>query len=262
MDCFVLDVHTHSVSSGHYTEDTVTDMIKHASQMGLKLLGISEHGPKLPNSCGLSYFHSLALAPSKRMGISVLYGAEVNIMGSGNTPVSRQNPVSGKGCHPKAGFASHSNLDLPDDVMKHLDYCIAGMHPPCFVPGTQEENTSAYIRAMENPYIRIIAHPDDEKYPVDYDRLMEAAMDFHVLLEINNSSLSPEGYRGNVKENDKAILRLCQKYRYPVLLSSDSHGSANIGDFSYAMALIREMGFPYELILNHSTEAFFRFLHK
>ena len=56
MDCFELDVHTHSVSSGHYTEDTVTDMIKHASGIGLKLLGISEHGPKLPNSCGLSYF--------------------------------------------------------------------------------------------------------------------------------------------------------------------------------------------------------------
>ena len=46
MDCFELDVHTHSVSSGHYTEDTVTDMIKHASGIGLKLLGISEHGPK------------------------------------------------------------------------------------------------------------------------------------------------------------------------------------------------------------------------
>lgn len=236
MNSFALDVHTHSVSSGHYTEDTVTDMIKYASKIGLKLLGISEHGPKIPNSCSLSYFRGLHLAPAKRMGISVLYGAEANIMGVEGT------------------------LDLPDDIMKQLDYCIAGMHPPCLAPGTREENTAAYIRAMENPYIRIIAHPDDEKYPTDYNRLMEAAMDFHVLLEINNSSLSPEGYRGNVKENDKAILRLCQKYRYPVLLSSDSHGCANIANFTYALNLIRETGFPEELILNRSTEAFFRFL--
>ena len=152
------------------------------------------------------------------------------------------------------------SLDLPDDIMKYLDYCIAGMHPPCFPPKSREENTKAYIRAMENPYIRIIAHPDDEKYPVDYDRLIEAAMDFHVLLEINNSSLSPKGYRGNTKENDKAILRLCHKYRYPVILSSDSHGCASIGDFSYALALIREVGFPQELILNRSMEAFLRFI--
>ena len=253
MDCFELDVHTHSVSSGHYTEDTVTDMIKHASGIGLKLLGISEHGPKLPDSCGLSYFRGLALAPSKRMGISVLYGAEVNIMDAGTFHGNFEA---------KTDVTSQGTLDLPDDIMKQLDYCIAGMHPPCFSPKNREENTNAYIRAMKNPYIRIIAHPDDGKYPVDYDRLMEAAMDFHVLLEINNSSLSPEGYRGSVKENDKTILTLCQKYRYPVLLSSDSHGCANIGNFSYALFLIREMKFPKELILNRSTDAFFRFLQK
>lgn len=236
---YELDVHTHTVSSGHYTHDTITDMVKYAAQAGIKLLGISEHGPAIPHSCTASYFRGQSLAPSFRMGVHVLYGAEVNI-----------TDLSG-------------SLDLPPEIMKNLNYCMAGMHLPCLAPGTAQENTDAYIHAMENPYIRIIAHPDDVKYPVDYSRLMEAAMDCRVLLEINNSSLAPDGYRGDliqIKENDRAVLELCRKYRYPVLLSSDSHGHSHIGDFTYALALIREMNFPEELILNRSAEKFLRFL--
>ena len=232
-----LDVHTHTVASGHYTRDTATDLIKQAARSGLKLLGISDHGPALPHSCTASYFRGLSLSPARRMGVHVLYGAEVNIM-----------DFSGR-------------LDLPEAVMKNLDYCIAAMHPPCLAPGSPGENTQAYIRAMENPYIRIIAHPDDVKYPADYERILKAAMDNRVLLEINNSSLSPEGYRGNVKENNRTILKLCQKYHYPVLLSSDSHGHCHVGSFTYALALIQEMDFPRELIMNRSAEGFLRFLH-
>lgn len=238
MHPFELDVHTHTVSSGHYTHDTVTDMIKYASKTGLRLLGISEHGPAIPHSCTLSYFQGLSMAPSMRMGIHVLYGAEVNI-----------TDFSGA-------------LDLPENIMKNLDYCIAGMHPPCLAPGTITENTDAYIRAMASPYIRIIAHPDDIKYPVDYPRLLEAAMDHHVLLEINNSSLAPGGYRGNTKENDRTILELCSKYRYPVLLSSDSHGHSHIGDFSHALSLIREINFPAGLVLNRSANEFLKLISR
>lgn len=238
MMSFELDVHTHTVSSGHYTKDTITDMLKYASKTGLKLLGISEHGPAIPHSCRASYFRALSLAPSMRMGVRILYGAEVNIM-----------DFSGL-------------LDLPSDIMKKLDYCIAGMHIPCLTPGSASENTKAYIQVMKNPYIHIIAHPDDVKYPVDYEQLVKAAIDHHVLLEINNSSLSPQGYRGNVRENDKAILKLCQKYHYPVLLSSDSHGHSDIGNFTYACALIEETEFPKELIINNSVQNFLAFIQR
>ena len=235
-----LDVHTHTVSSGHYTQDTVTDMAKESARQGLKLLGISEHGPAIPHSCTLSYFRGLACAPAMRMGVRILYGAEANII--------------------ENGF-----LDIPDDILKNLDYCIAGMHLPCRRPGTTEQNTKALITAMSNPYIHIIAHPDDVNYPVEYRLLVEAAMDYHVLLEINNSSLSPRGYRGDasmVRENDRAILELCEKYRYPVLLSSDSHGHASIGNFQYALKLIHEIGFPEKLLLNNSAEDFIRFIRR
>lgn len=238
MTAFAFDIHTHSIASGHYTTDTVTDMARYAAERGLEMLGISEHGPAMPHSCTLSYFRGLFHAPAVRMGVRMLYGAEVNIL-----------DASGR-------------LDLAEPVRKQLDYCLAGIHPPCFHTGQSTgDYTDAYIHAMANPYIHIIAHPDDTRYPVDYRRLTEAAMDYHVLLEINNASLAPGSYRGKAKEKDRAILELCKKYRYPVLLSSDSHGHANIGNFQYAMELVRETDFPMALILNTSAEKLLSFLH-
>ena len=51
---YELDIHTHTVSSGHYTHDTITDMVKYAARTGIRLLGISEHGPAIPHSCTAS----------------------------------------------------------------------------------------------------------------------------------------------------------------------------------------------------------------
>ena len=42
---YLSDVHTHSIASGHGTTCTVSDMAKAASGKGLKLLGITDHGP-------------------------------------------------------------------------------------------------------------------------------------------------------------------------------------------------------------------------
>lgn len=222
------DLHTHTIASGHATTATITDMAKSAAAKNLKMLGISDHGPATLGGGRISYFRNLAYAPRKRLGVEMLYGVEVNIMDNKGT------------------------LDLDDTILKNLDYAIASMHRPVIKPGTIEENTAAYIAAMKNPYVRIIGHCDDVKYPVDYFALVQAAMKNHVFLEINNSSLSPDGYRGNTKANNLMILNLCKHFHYPVLLSSDSHGPEHVGDFSYALELVKLAEMPEELILNYS----------
>lgn len=126
--------------------------------------------------------------------------------------------------------------------------------------GTADENTRAYIKAMENPNVNIIGHCDNEKFPVDYFALFRAAMENHVLLEINNSSLSPDGYRGDTTYADLLILNLSKHFNYPVLFSSDSHGTEHVGDFQYAEALARKAGIPEDLILNYSVRKFMGFL--
>ena len=76
----LLDIHTHCISSGHGSRDTVTDMAREAAGRGLKILGISDHGPKTSGAGSSSYFRNLRLAQRSRFGVSLLYGAELNIL--------------------------------------------------------------------------------------------------------------------------------------------------------------------------------------
>lgn len=47
----------------------------------------------------------------------------------------------------------------------------------------------------------LIAHPDDANYPVDAISLVQGAVENKVILEVNEASLSPAGYRGNARPN-------------------------------------------------------------
>lgn len=233
---FEFDPHTHSIASGHASLSTITDLAKQAAKRNLNMLGISDHGPATVHSSRSSYFRNLAYAPKKRCGIELLYGVELNILDNDGT------------------------VDLDDKILEKLDYAIISMHLPNKKPDTIEKNTFAYINAMNHPKVKIVGHCDDVKYPVDYEALIVAAIHYHVVLEVNNSSLSPDGYRGDTRENIRTILRLSQKYNHPIVLSSDSHGTEHIGDFQYALELIRELAFPETLILNTSSKNFKDFL--
>lgn len=229
---YEFDPHIHSIASGHGNNSTVTDIAKKAKERGLKMVGITDHGPATMHSAKEAYFRNLAYAMKKRCGIEILYGVELNILDY------------------------EGNVDLDDEVLEQLDYAIISMHQPNIKPGTLEENTFAYINAMKHPRVRIIGHADDVKYPVDFEALALAAKHYQVVFEINNSSLRPDGYRGNTHENARSILAVCKKHKLPVVLSSDSHGDEHVGDFTYADALLKEMDFPFELVLNHSSKAF------
>lgn len=238
MSSIEFDIHTHTIASGHASTATITDMAKAAAAANLKMLGISDHGPATLGGGKPSYFRNLSYAQKKRLGIEMLYGAETNILDN------------------------NGRLDLDDEILSHLDYVIASIHKPVKKPGTVEENTAAYINAMKNPHVSIIGHCDDVKYPVDYLAIVKAAMKYHVLLEINNSSLSPDGYRGDARFNDLMILDLCNHFHYPVVLASDSHGTEHVGDFEYALELVKTAQIPKELVMNYSRKEFLSFLDK
>lgn len=232
----LLDVHTHSIASGHGSTDTITDMAKAASLSSLQILGISEHGPATPGSAGDSYFRNLRCAQKERFHVSLLYGAELNIL-NGN-----------------------GDVDLNEEILDGLDYALISMHPPTYKSGTPMENTNAYIRAMRHKKVRFLGHPDDERFPVDFGLLLDAAKKAHVYPEINNASLTPDAYRKGGQKNCKTILSICQELDLPILLSSDSHGKDHIADVSLALQLLNECAFPPRLVLNCSPEHFHRLI--
>ena len=236
MPAFEFDIHTHTIASGHGSCATITDMAKAAGNNGLAMLGISDHGPATLGGGRTSYFRSLSHAQRKRLGVDMLYGVEANIINK-----------DGK-------------LDLSDEIMSGLDYVIASMHRKNIKPGTISENTTAYIKAMENPYVRVLGHCDDVNFPVDHLQIVKAAMANHVLIEINNSSLSPNGYRGDTRFNDLMFINLCKYFDYPIVLSSDSHGTKHIGDFEHAMKMCKLAEMPNHLIMNFSASRFREFV--
>ena len=199
---YELDVHTHTIASGH-AYGTITEMAKAASEKGLKILGITEHTTGIPGTCDEFYFGNMVVVPRNMFGIELMLGAEINILDYKGT------------------------LGLDEWYFKHLDIRIAGIHEMCYKSGTIAENTQAIINTIKNPVIDIISHPDDGNCPLDYDEVVQAAKEYHVLLEINNNSLR-SSRRKNVFENSVKILELCRQHNIPVLISSDAHYMTDI----------------------------------
>ena len=138
----------------------------------------------------------------------------------------------------------HGNVDLPISTIKSLDITIA------------------YVNAMHKDYIDIIGHPDDGRFPADYEILAKTAKETGTLLEINNSSLRPGGYRTNTQENALEILKYCKKYGTMVTLGSDAHIDVDIANTEYSDKVLKAADFPVELIANTSLEKLLRILKR
>lgn len=231
-----LDVHTHTVMSGH-AFSTVQEMVHEAAAQGLKILGITEHGPNIPGTCEPIYFRNLHVVPRRMYGVRLLLGAELNILDTKGT------------------------LDLDEQYYRMMDLRIAGIHSLCWKGGTREENTEGVLAAIRNPWTHIISHPGDGAAELDFKPLVMAAAESHTLLEINNTSFRPA--RGLVKahDNNLAILRLCREQGVPVILGSDAHISFSVADYGYLYPLLEETNFPDELIMNYDTERFLNYLN-
>ena len=207
-----IDTHAHTLVSGH-AYNTMREMVQMAAEKGLKGLALTEHAPKMPGSTNLYYFENLGVVPRKMYGIDVLLGS----------------------------------------VLRKLDIAIASIHTLCFEDEWKKEPvTEAYLNAMENPWIDIIGHPDDGRFPVDYPTIVKKAKETGTLLELNNSSLRPGGFRQNTKENAIEMLRCCKELGAKIVLGSDAHVDAFIADCTWSEPVLREVDFPEELIVNTS----------
>ena len=54
----LLDVHTHTIASGH-AFSSLQEMVHAAAEKGLQILGITEHAPAIPGTCTPIYFRNL-----------------------------------------------------------------------------------------------------------------------------------------------------------------------------------------------------------
>lgn len=231
-----LDVHTHTIASGH-AYNTILEMAHEAARKGLRILGITEHAPNIPGACDPIYFRNLHVVPRTIEGVRLLLGAELNILDTNGT------------------------LDLDPWYYQHcLDLRIAGIHRLCWQGGTQEQNTHAMVQAIANPWVHIISHPGDGTADLDFEAVVLAAKQHNTLLEINNSSFIPRRGLNASHDNYRRILQLCLRHDVPVILGSDAHFCTDIANYKYVLPLLDELQFPERLVANHQPEQFLEFV--
>lgn len=229
-------MHTHTIASGH-AYSSLQEMAKAASESGIKVLGITEHGPSIPNTCGRLYFKNAIVIPREMYGVKLLIGSELNIL-----------DIDG-------------HIDGDEQMWQWLDIRIAGIHSVCWKGGTTDQNTTGIINAIRNPYIHIISHPADGTAALNFEPIVQAAKDAHTLLEINSHSLHPKRNKTIARRNNLELLRLCKQMEVPVILGSDAHISFSVGNYEYVWPLIAEAEFPHQLIMNDKPTELFRYLN-
>ena len=231
----LVDLHTHTTASGH-AYSTITENALAASLRGIKLLGMTDHGPSMPGAPPLYYFGNLSVLPPELSGVRILPGVEANIVNF------------------------EGELDMPQKYLEQLSLILVGLHPICYPGGTCEENTSAYLKAMANPYTDMMVHPGRPDFTMDLDRIAHASAELNIPVEINNSSLSTIAEKGKALDNCRSMARCMAKYGGPVILGSDAHFWDRVGEFSAAVELIAETGISEAQILNTSPERVLAYL--
>ncbi|MBI4995025.1 DNA polymerase/3'-5' exonuclease PolX [Candidatus Peregrinibacteria bacterium] len=158
------DLHVHSAWSDG--GNSIEEMALAAHSRGYEYIAITDHSPSLRVANGLN---SDKLKKKKReidelnekLPIKILFGTEVDILADGK-------------------------IDYPDEVLKMFDIVVAAIHTRF-----GQDNTQRLIKAMENPFVQIIAHPSGRRlgernaYPLDYEKLFKAARDTGTVFEIN-----------------------------------------------------------------------------
>ena len=97
--------------------------------------------------------------------------------------------------------------------------------------------TDRLLRAIENPYTQIIAHPTGrlllrrEAYDYDMEKVLDACAKHGVAMECNS-------YPDRLDLKD-VYLRMCKEKSVKVVISTDSHSTGNLSFIRYGVTMAR-----------------------
>ena len=236
------DLHCHSKWDGG--ANSIEEIAKASIEIGYQYIGISDHTKFLRIEHGLDE-KKLAqqrkeiekLNSRLRQGFGgqakfkILQGAETNILNDGS-------------------------IDIKDEALKKLDYVIAGIHSNFKME--KGKMTERIIRAMKNPNINILSHPTGrilkrrDEYLCDFDKILRAAKEYNVVLEINSF---PE----RLDLNDQNIRR-AKTAGVKMVINTDAHHKDHLRFIEFGIAQARRGWAEKEDIINaHPLEKLLKF---
>lgn len=234
------DYHSHTTYS--HGKGSIADNALVASQKGLEILAITDHGARQP-IIGVApkkfdaIRKDLQEVQSHYPNLKLLMGIEANIMG-----------VDG-------------DIDVSEDDAKLLDIVIAGFHclamPYKFidnfrinfnviskytVKSTKSQiarNTAMFIKAVKRHKIDILTHPGF-KLDVDYKEIGKVCSDYGTYVELSSRHRTP-----NDSNIEQFLATQCK-----FVLNSDAHVSADVGNCDFAKSIVEKYQIPLERIAN------------
>jgi DNA polymerase (family X) len=164
------DLQSHSTWSDG--KKTILEMAEAARERGWKYLAVTDHSKSLGVAGGLTEDELVSQreeiqAVQAKVGNSfrILHGVEVEIRADGS-------------------------LDYADEVLAEMDIIVASLHSG--LRQSRQQVTHRMLSAIQNPNVDIIAHPtgrlipDREGADLDIEKILEAAAQYGVAMEINS----------------------------------------------------------------------------
>ena len=220
------DVHMHTTATdGH---NSIREMADAAFARGYQYIAITDHSRNLAMTNGLD--EKRALEHIKRIRevdqqmegrIRVFPGIEVDILGDGA-------------------------LDLDDEVLAQMDVVIASVHTR--LEQSREEMTARVLRAIENPYTRILGHPTGrlllrrEPFAIDLGAVLHRAAELGVAVEHN---AAPE--RLDLSDRD---LRLAKELGCRIVINTDAHDTRHLAKMEYGVRQLKRAWLGPDDVLN------------
>ena len=208
------DLHAHTKATDG--RNTLEEMALAAQARGYRYLAITNHSKRVSMAHGhdaknlAAEMVEIDRLNAKLTGIVLLKAIEMDILEDGS-------------------------LDLPDDILKELDLTVCAVHYHFNL--SREKQTERIIRAMDNPYFNILAHPSGrlihrrEPYEVDMERLIKAARERGCFMELD-------------AQPDRLDLtdihcKLAKDLEVKVAVSTDAHSIADLGFMRWGIGQAR-----------------------
>jgi DNA polymerase (family X) len=227
------DVHMHTVATDG--KNTIREMAEAGLAHGYEYIAITDHSKNLAMTFGLDderaleHIRNIREVDAGMAGkIRVFAGIEVDILGDGA-------------------------LDLSDEVLAQMDVVIASVHSLFSQP--REEMTARILRAIENPFVRILGHPTGRKllardaYELDLPAILKRAGELGVAVEHN-----ADPNRLDLCDRD---LRMAKENRCRVVVNTDAHHVSSLEKMQYGIRQLRRAWLtPYDVLNTRSAKDF------
>ena len=207
--------HCHTTASdGH---NSVEEMAAAAQELGLEYLGIADHSRSSIQAHGIDepklrfQIATIRKLNKKLHGFRVFAGIECDILRDGS-------------------------LDFPDNVLAQLDYVIVSVHSVFNLSET--EMTQRVIRAIENPFVTMLAHPTGrlllkrEPYQIHIPAILDAAARTGTWIELNSA---PKRL-----DLDWRWWPLAKQKGVKCVINPDAHRTERLQDLWFGIGIVRK----------------------